>query len=305
MKPLTKKSKPEQLSRREIIAKRRQAVADSSSGTPAGGFRANQTISRSKERQNDSERQTWHDLQVKRKKLFAWLIGVVLTASALLILLIQLIATITVQTSSPIPSDDALSYANLLSEYLEERPLERLRFLVHQDSLEQYFAINAPEVASVKIVGTPNLATAGLQLAFRKPVAEWSSTDTTYFVDGSGVTFERNYFGSPAISVKDDSNLQIEAGQEVLDHRFLSFLGNAVSHFDEIGLEVQGVLLPDGMLRQLDIRLKDKPYSIRMTIDRDAEAQVGEAMYAINYMGEKGLAPQYIDVRVDRRVFYK
>lgn len=305
MKPLAKNDKLERLSRREVIAKRRQAAADSSSGTPSGGFRVNRTISRGKERQGDSKRQTWHDLQDKRRRLFSWLIGVVLATVALLMILMQLIATITVQTSSPISNDDALGYADLLTKYLDQRPLERLRFLVHQDSLEQFFAISAPEVATVHIVGTPSLATAGLQLTFRQPVAEWSSGGTTYFVDGSGVTFEINHFDPPAISVKDDSNLQIEAGQEVLDHRFLSFLGRAVSEFDNNGLEVQEVLLPDSMLRQLDIRLINKPYSIRMTIDRDAEAQVGEAMHAINYMNANGVTPQYIDVRVDQRVFYK
>ena len=305
MKFFGRKTKSAELSRREIIARRRQAVSDIESGASTEGFRRNRNISRTQERKADSDRQAWHDLRVKRRKLSAWLIGIVLSVIILLILLMQLIATIVAQAPSPIANTDSNVYTGVLEDYLRERPIERLRFLVRQDSLEEFFSTRAPEVATVKVVGTPQLATASLQLTFRQPVAQWASDTTTYFVDGSGVTFERNHFDPPAIAVKDNSNIDIEAGQEVLDRRFLSFLGHVVSGFTDNSMKVQEILLPDGMLRQVDVRLEGKPYFVRMTIDRDAAAQVGEAMHAIGYMDGRGMSPEYIDVRVDQRVFYK
>ena len=46
-------------------------------------------------------------------------------------------------------------------------------------------------------------------------------------------------------------------------------------------------------------------YSIKMTVDRPAAGQVEDAVRAIRYLTNRGVAAEYIDVRVSRRAFYK
>ena len=42
-----------------------------------------------------------------------------------------------------------------------------------------------------------------------------------------------------------------------------------------------------------------------MTVDRAAVAQVDQAVKAMRFIDERRLRPEYLDVRVDQRVFYK
>ena len=134
---------------------------------------------------------------------------------------------------------------------------------------------------------------------------QWTSTGTVYFVDDDGVTFERNYFTPPAVTVRDESGVSAVAGQEVINRQFLSFLGQAVSAFKKEQVVVTEVVLPVETVRQVLFQLEGRPYPVKMTIDRGATAQVAEAMKAMRHLDAQGVSPQYIDVRVDQRVFYR
>jgi hypothetical protein len=95
------------------------------------------------------------------------------------------------------------------------------------------------------------------------------------------------------------------AGQEVINRQFLSFLGQAVSAFKKEQVVVTEVVLPVETVRQVLFQLEGRPYPVKMTIDRGATAQVAEAMKAMRHLDAQGVSPQYIDVRVDQRVFYR
>ena len=298
-----------ELSRREIIAKRRLAVNQAPSGAGESGrarqFQKNRTLVSRTGEPSGSERQAWRNLRQKRRRLIVTLVGVLAGAGMLMLALMQFAGKIQVQTPTPMKEESTSVYVAILNEYFAERPMERFRGLVQEDALQDFFSVKAPEVKTVSITSGTELATATLRLTFREPVAQWSSSDRTYFVDDMGVTFERNFFAPPSVVVKDESNIQAEAGVEVINQRSLGFLGYVVSGFREHGMTVQEVTLPENTLRTMVVHLEGRATTVQMTIDRDAKAQVEEAVQALQYLDGKGEAPGYIIVSVDQQVFYK
>ena len=298
-----------ELSRREIIAKRRLAVNQAPSGAGESGrarqFQKNRTLVSRTGEPSGSERQAWRNLRQKRRRLIVTLVGVLAGAGMLMLALMQFAGKVQVQTPTPMKEESTSVYVAILNEYFAERPMERFRGLVQVDALQDFFSVKAPEVKTVSITSGTELATATLRLTFREPVAQWSSSDRTYFVDDMGVTFERNFFAPPSVVVKDESNIQAEAGVEVINQRSLGFLGYVVSGFREHGMTVQEVTLPENTLRTMVVHLEGRATTVQMTIDRDAKAQVEEAVQALQYLDGKGEAPGYIIVSVDQQVFYK
>ena len=68
---------------------------------------------------------------------------------------------------------------------------------------------------------------------------------------------------------------------------------------------VQDVVLPEETTRQIAVKLDGVGCPIKLSVDRSAASQVEDAVRALKYSAERSLAPEYIDVRVSRRVFYK
>lgn len=298
------------LSRREIVAQRRQSASVKTDTTSIGNntrrFQKNRAIAVKRVGESDlTERQAWHNLRQKRRRLFTVLVGVLVGAGVVMLALTQFAGSIAVQTTTPIDKKIADGYEDLLGEYFAERLTERFRWLVNNDALNEFFFVRAPEVKRVAIMPGSELATVSLRLEFREPVAQWTSGEKTYFVDDSGVTFEQNFFEPPRVVVKDESNIQAEAGVEVINQRSLAFLGHMVSGFRDHDMTVQEVVLPDSTLRTMNVLLEGRVTVVQMTIDRDADAQVQEAILAFQYLDGKGQAPEHMIVSVDQRVFYR
>lgn len=303
-------SKKKPLTRREVVSQRRLHIekkqADSIAGSPS--YRRSRTLGAKragKKQDSKSERQIVWEIKKQRRK-FGAILGVVVVAGLGVIgLLLQLTVNIKVETPDMQSQASADKYIDILDDYYAKRPIERLRFMLDESSLYAYFIDRAPEVKNIRIVGSSQLATSSAQITFRKPTVEWSAVEKTYYVDDTGVTFEKSYFDSPGIVVSDQSGVSPQAGQEVINRRFLSFLGQAVSLLGEANLPASEVILPPNTVRQVEFRLEGKSYLVKMTVDRDVKAQVQQVPYAVKFIDERGLAPEYIDVRVNQQVFYK
>lgn len=300
-----KKGRKTELTRREIAAKRR---AQSEGSVDSSSFQRSRTISAHRPQDvadQVSERQASWALRQRRNRMLRWLVGLAVLAFFILFILMQLVVSVDVQSTGKVSDKKKQTYTKTLDDYLAVRPIERLRLLIDSEALHAFFLERSPEVKSVEVVGGGKLTHGQLRLVFRQPIAQWTSGGKVYFVDDNGVTFEQNYFSKPNITVKDRSGVPASAGQEVIDRRFLGFLGKTVALLQDKGLTVTEVSLPPNMVRQLEIAIGGKSYVLKMTVDRSPEAQVDEAVKAMKFIDGRGMRPKYIDVRVDQRVFYR
>ena len=149
-----------ELSRREIIAKRRLAVNQAPSGAGESGrarqFQKNRTLVSRTGEPSGSERQAWRNLRQKRRRLIVTLVGVLAGAGMLMLALMQFAGKIQVQTPTPMKEESTSVYVAILNEYFAERPMERFRGLVQEDALQDFFSVKAPEVKTVSIASGPS-----------------------------------------------------------------------------------------------------------------------------------------------------
>jgi cell division septal protein FtsQ len=283
----------------------RQSPADS--GTQ---FRRNRTLSGIRHDDvsiNPSERAKAHRLAQQRRKvggLFLLVLGVV---AVLAILLTQFTAKVIVAASSePLSrSIDGASYESAINDYFGVNPVERLRFVMNEDALSEYVGAITPEVARVELTSTTSLVESNFTITFRKPLAGWQINGRQYYVDSEGVVFEKNYYDTPSVQIIDESGVSPEQGTTVASARLLSFVGRVVALSREGKYTVTRAVLPIGSTRQVEIKLKNvRPY-VKLTIDRVAGEQVEDMINVLDYIKERRIKAEYIDVRVPGRAVYR
>ncbi len=247
-----------------------------------------------------------HGLRHHRRRLSTLLAFCLGGALLMAWLVYQSIATISIRVSGVTAGDTTL-YQRITQEYLNRYPLERFRFSLDTTKLTEYIQTTYPEVDRVlpNVSYGDTLGVAELTITVRKPVVVWRTTSSQLYVDASGNAFERNFFASPLVEVIDKSGVQAHGNQVLVSNRFLSFIGTLVGKMRQQGYEVTQVTLPLNSLRQVEVSLADIAYPIKFSVDRPVGEQVEDADRSVRYLKSNGSSPEYLDVRVSSRAFYK
>lgn len=255
----------------------------------------------------ESPRAHVHHLTHQRRRVFSILFIVVLSISVLFLVLNNFTATASISLSDVSISKSVSSsvYEETIQEYMDINPMSRFHFVLNQSALTDYVASKLPEVVSVEQKGASSLGTADFMITMRKPVAGWQINDKQYYVDSKGIPFERNYYSAPDVQIIDNSGVSLRAGTAVASKRFLSFVGRVVSLSKANGYTVTQAILPVDTTRQLEIKLKEVSYLVKLSIDRPAGEQVEDMSRAIKHFTAQGKNLSYIDVRVSGKAFFK
>ena len=279
-------------------------------------FRRNRTITgssssqiKSSNEQNAdlcSPRAHVHHLTSLRRRLLVYFFIVGAASFGLYVLLSQTVATeiFQVKGAPAIASAQQEAYRSTMEEYYTARPAERLHFLLDEERLTSHMQAKHPEIQSL-LVNQSKIGEAVVSIAARQPVARWSIESADQFVDGEGVVFAKNYFATPALQIVDESGARIGTGQLVASNRFLGFVGRLLSSANERGMSVVKVTLPAATTRQVEVLFNGTPTKYKVSVDRSAGQQVEDISRIVKYMGERGLAPEYVDVRLESKAFYK
>jgi hypothetical protein len=277
-------------------------------------FRRNRTLTGSASSQvvstNESNAQLkstrvqMHDLAKQRRHIGGILVLVLLAAAVLFSLVFQFTTTAIVRTSDVSRSLDPV-YAEAIDAYLTRQPIERLRFLLHEDALSDYLQTVTPEIASVHSDGFGGFGKSVFVVEMRQPIAGWNIRGVQRYVDASGVSFDRNHFTTPKVQIIDNSGIQVEAGQAVASNQFLSFVGRVVGLANANQHPVLQVIIPQGTTRQIELRIQDVAFPVRLLIDRPAGEQIEDMTKSLAWLKERSLTPEYLDVRVSGRAFYR
>lgn len=309
--------------RRELVARRRQPKNDSfNNGVDESKklFQRNKTLvgslSSSVVSSNEyngnlrSPRTHVHHLNFRRRRIIIFLVYVISSAIFTLWLLYEFTAEIEVKQYTSVATVhkymvNEARYKNVINDYLNAHPFERLRFMVHIDDLTNYMSANVPEVKRVEVLRSSNPASTEFSLEFRKPVASWLINGKQYYVDKDGVSFEVNYFERPLVKIEDKSGVPQTSGAAVVSGRFLRFIGRTVETARGLGMIVEKVAIPSGSTRQIEVSVAGHKYPIKLSLDRPVGEQVEDMNRSITYLDSKQIQPQYIDVRVSGKAFYK
>lgn len=246
-----------------------------------------------------------HQLADQRRRIGGVLLIVSLSAIVLTILLWQFTASVTIATPGVNHAINTEKYEKAIQDYYARNPFERFRFATNQQALTEFVRVSAPEVDTLQLDGSAGFSESQVVIDMRRPIAEWTIDDTQYYVDGKGVSFQVNYFQAPSVRIVDNSGVELKAGTPIASKRFLGYVGRTVALSAEKGLVVEQVIIPEGTTRQLELSLKGYATPILLLIDRQVGEQVEDMARAIAYFRDRELNPEYIDVRVSGKAYYK
>jgi hypothetical protein len=204
-------------------------------------------------------------------------------------------------SSTVVENDEYIETAN---QYLSEHPSERFAWSFKSDLFGEVFLNQHPEVETVRLANQI-LPGGTLRLKLRQPVAVWKSQKNNYFVDANGYVFEKNYFALPEIEIVDQSRIGMEQGS-VASRRLLEFIGKIISGVESSGVgKIQNVTIPVNAIRYIEIKLVEHNFPIKVQTDRDAAGQVQDIVNMLEYLRAGNITPNYIDVRVKNRGFWR
>lgn len=253
-----------------------------------------------------SSRVQAHALVRKRRRLTGIFVVVSLVAVGLYVLINQFTAHAVVQ-ASPDPSLQLDTvYAETIDDYLGNHIGERWRLFTNTSRLTKYVQATAPEVKSVTLRGSAGFGESLFELTFREPIASWDINNRQLYVDENGIPFSRNYFSSPSLNITDQSGMATTlSGQSVMSNRFMSYIGQVIGLTAKQGYAVESIVIPEGMTRQITVYVKGVTYPFKFSSDRPAGEGVDDMVKTIKWMETKQLTPEYVDVRVSGKVFYR
>lgn len=308
---------------RRRLSTERQARNDALDTTPTTmTFRRNRTLtgSRSADVRSASElsdqialrspRATAHHLRAYRRKLSYYLIAGLVVSGLVYGLLNQLTNTVNVTLYgqvAPLAEADKERLHQAIYNYLDQHPIERIRLFMNTDRLVAYFAAHdMREISEITRIDGEGIGKTHLQVKVREPIASWLIGNDRRFVDGTGVIFAHNYFGTPSVRIRDESGISLRGESQataVTSSRFLRFIGQAVNALNDQGIKVSTVSIPANTTRQVDLLIKDT--RIMMTVDRPVGEQSEDAARAWRHLEAKKRKVKYIDVRVGGKAFYR
>jgi hypothetical protein len=250
-----------------------------------------------------------HSLRKHRRKLSFYLLSILAVSGGLFYVVSSYIGgTIRVSTLTNQPVQRELNeqtYQAIVMQYFADHPLEHFQFALNETAFSQYVQSKAPEVAKASLTTGDGFGAGDLSLVLREPVTAWTIKGQQYFVDADGLAFTTNYFAIPSVVVTDKSGISAEAGV-VASTKLLRFIGRVVTLVNASPVApVEAVTLPSDSTRQVDFKLKDRAYPIRAHMDRDPAGQAADIINAVTYADNKALNPEYLDVRVSSKAYYR
>lgn len=105
----------------------------------------------------------------------------------------------------------------------------------------------------------------------------------------------------PTITIVDEDSVVTQA-----TNRMREFVARAEECFKEKGYQPEKAVIPSTGIREVRIYLNGYEGFIKMIVDRDPAVSVEDADRMLRYLAEQGVSDfRYIDVRIDRKAYWK
>lgn len=96
-----------------------------------------------------------------------------------------------------------------------------------------------------------------------------------------------------------------ESGSGQIPARMKTYAATLEADLAELGYKVTRVTLPNGMMRELYIDIDGQEAYYRVNTDRGTGVTAEDIGRMVQYLADNDLHPEYVDVRVEGKAFYK
>ncbi len=189
--------------------------------------------------------------------------------------------------------------------------LNQSKLTVNSGKLKQDMLQQFGEIADVRI-DLPLLGRRpAITLTPEPPAFELVSGNGIYYVNRNGrvMTLTKDVTKNELADlplVRDETGLQTEVGKVILPGTEAEYLAKLFAQLHDAGVKVQSITLPGNAAKEADVRLTDQSYYIKFLIEGDPRQAVGSYLAIRDKLQADSITPkQYIDVRVEEKVFYQ
>ncbi|MDQ5943448.1 MAG: cell division protein FtsQ [Patescibacteria group bacterium] len=177
---------------------------------------------------------------------------------------------------------------------------------VPSSDIEKQLKKDNYQVADVKISKIP-FSTIKVTITEQKPSILWKSGNNLSIITENG----RGFIGEPndelksnLPTVEDLSNLPVKEGDKVVSQEFVKFVNDMYTTLPQNGVEIVGAQIEE-TTTEITVITKDG-YRIRFDTTRPFSEQLSDLNAVLDSLKQQGKKPtQYIDLRINAKVFYK
>jgi cell division septal protein FtsQ len=247
-----------------------------------------------------------HELRQFRAKILRVLGVVLLCIGVLAYLLVTYISHVGITYTQKGGTPPTATYQQDIEKYFAGHPLERFGFSLNTRQLASDLQAAHPELLSVDIDKDWYGGNVHFILQFRKPLLVWQAAGHRFYVDSQGTAFEYDHFSGKYVAVSDQSGISpSDSGGAVASNRFINFLGKMVGAVNAGGKgNVTDIIIP-ASTREVDLKLQGRGYLVKTHTERDPLQQAEDIVNALKWFDQKKITPQYVDVRVAGKAYYK
>lgn len=202
-------------------------------------------------------------------------------------------------------------YQKAISTIWERSLFNRSKLTVNSTRIQSEIQSEFNEIASVDIQLPLLGRRPALTLTPGRPAMQLVSINGIFYVDAKGVVLARvaevsqNKLDSLPL-VRDEAELALQPGKPALSETEAIYLQKLTDQLKAESLQVDSITLPRNTANEADVRLAGQQYYLKFSTLVDTRQAVGSYLVVKDKLGRDAVkVGEYIDLRVEEKVFYK
>lgn len=212
--------------------------------------------------------------------------------------------------SNSIFLQDINTYKNAAHKLFDQSFLNKNKVTVNISGVTRELQSQFPELENVSITLPLIGHTPIIYINPSSPSMILRAQNGSYILNDKGIAIipayqVKNLSNLNLPKVEDKSNISVSLGKGVLSAQEVNFIDTVFNQLKSQKIEISGAILPSSA-EELDIKVKDQPYVIKMSMQGDAREEVGAYLASRAHLQKQNKrVNSYYDVRVEGRVYYK
>jgi cell division septal protein FtsQ len=180
-------------------------------------------------------------------------------------------------------------------------------FLATENKLRGILITDFPRILSLEVQKNIFKKTIDIKIIERREAGIFCGNEC-YYIDKDGVIFEKapQTSGTLILAIKDNSAREVEIGKNALNKEFMGALINLREDLlNQLGLKALDFIIESNVMKDLRVNTNEGWY-ILFDRNRDLKNQLQALILALEEkIKESRKNLEYVDLRIENRVYYK